>query len=404
MLSIENFIKIFEPHELLFKDEEELRQYVWEKGKILTKLVKDNFKKFSTGYTIFLPVESFEKGEWADFSPSFFVGLEEEEVKKGILSTCLYYLWPEGVPFPSQARQVIIVHSFTELWLMRISADYPYSIQMIRNNGKNEFSIDMNSNIGLITIYFPFKIWKQLDNFLNKFYASVVGCTIEGIEKQIKVKVDDNITEYDFRKVGRVIEHVIDANEIMGKINEEYEKNDIEKIICSLSKALKNILNNVDDSEIRKLAVVFIKLLLIGPRCSTALRILCPKQFLIKNKHIGNFAEILRIYDECGEELERKLEEIYPLAYAAVDNLGFHIVSHYIEKFRQFYAIRSAIAAIMARNMSHNIGSHVLSHFIADVEGNISQPRKELLDYLKARMDFIAEISTYWRELPWLNQ
>jgi hypothetical protein len=71
------------------------------------------------------------------------------------------------------------------------------------------------------------------------------------------------------------------------------------------------------------------------------------------------------------------------------------------------YALRSAVAAIMARNMSHNIGSHVLSHFIANIEGNIKdshQLQKELLSYLKARMDFIAEISTYWRQLPWLNQ
>jgi len=71
------------------------------------------------------------------------------------------------------------------------------------------------------------------------------------------------------------------------------------------------------------------------------------------------------------------------------------------------YALRSAVAAIMARNMSHNIGSHVLTHFIADIEGNIRdkyQFQKDLLSYLKARMDFIAEISTYWRELPWLNQ
>ena len=76
------------------------------------------------------------------------------------------------------------------------------------------------------------------------------------------------------------------------------------------------------------------------------------------------------------------------------------------------HALRSAIAAIMARNISHNIGSHGLAYFIAEIEEKIRNRKldvderllKSFLEYTKARMDFVAEISTYWKEMPWLEQ
>jgi hypothetical protein len=70
------------------------------------------------------------------------------------------------------------------------------------------------------------------------------------------------------------------------------------------------------------------------------------------------------------------------------------------------HGTRSAVAAIMGRNMSHNIGSHVLSYwakFIDEEDLNDTQSEnkndwirysKFLFEYLRARMDFIAEIST----------
>ena len=68
-------------------------------------------------------------------------------------------------------------------------------------------------------------------------------------------------------------------------------------------------------------------------------------------------------------------------------------------------ALRSAVSAIMGRNMSHNIGSHVIARYAA-VAGNTEEQRKNGLErgeedhrtvflrYLQRRMDFIAEIST----------
>jgi len=76
--------------------------------------------------------------------------------------------------------------------------------------------------------------------------------------------------------------------------------------------------------------------------------------------------------------------------------------------------IRTAVAAIMGRNMSHNPGSHGLAYLIADIEKRITsnstlsvgeeEDLKNFLKYVKARMDFVAEVTTYWREMPWLEQ
>jgi len=59
------------------------------------------------------------------------------------------------------------------------------------------------------------------------------------------------------------------------------------------------------------------------------------------------------------------------------------------------HSIKSAVAAIIGRNMSHNIGSHVLSYGPASLktaETNLAQVR--FYEYLRQRMDFIAEICT----------
>lgn len=63
-------------------------------------------------------------------------------------------------------------------------------------------------------------------------------------------------------------------------------------------------------------------------------------------------------------------------------------------------ALRSAVSAIMGRNMSHNIGSHVLARYSSEIAGEAASSggrpdhRSEFLAYLQRRMDFLAEIAT----------
>lgn len=64
-------------------------------------------------------------------------------------------------------------------------------------------------------------------------------------------------------------------------------------------------------------------------------------------------------------------------------------------------ALRTAVSAIMGRNMSHNIGSHVLARYsskarmdTAPVGDDEADHRGDLHSYLQRRMDFIAEVAT----------
>jgi hypothetical protein len=111
---------------------------------------------------------------------------------------------------------------------------------------------------------------------------------------------------------------------------------------------------------------------------------------------------------------QRGLEEDCELA--ALDDrhmLAFHGVrlpaalrpsfESYIEQIRETYrvrvaeydaSLRSAVAGIMARNMSHNIGSHVLA--AKDLlEGKHPDEVTKLHSFLQQRMDYIAQVVTY---------
>ncbi|KKM03754.1 hypothetical protein LCGC14_1771270, partial [marine sediment metagenome] len=87
----------------------------------------------------------------------------------------------------------------------------------------------------------------------------------------------------------------------------------------------------------------------------------------------------------------------------AIENLGEHYVKKLVPVFDRILlkkkvlqnSIRSAVSAIIGRNMSHNIGSHVLSYGPASLKtagSNLAQVR--FYEYLRQRMDFIAEICT----------
>lgn len=58
------------------------------------------------------------------------------------------------------------------------------------------------------------------------------------------------------------------------------------------------------------------------------------------------------------------------------------------------HALNSALATIMARNMSHNIGSHVLLNL--EKGGLAEDDLRHFIGYLRSRMDFLAQVSTEW--------
>lgn len=104
-----------------------------------------------------------------------------------------------------------------------------------------------------------------------------------------------------------------------------------------------------------------------------------------------------------------------------LQNFTNMVFSQELNELKRKHALRSAVAAIMARNMSHNIGSHVLNSLSdSDFDSKFSQTLADILkadlyeyfkmeyvnekknsliskflEYLRERMDFVAAIPTY---------
>lgn len=82
-------------------------------------------------------------------------------------------------------------------------------------------------------------------------------------------------------------------------------------------------------------------------------------------------------------DLTRYIEEIYTLVSEA----------EFRERMINF-ALVSAIAAIMSRNMSHNIGSHVIFYSASANQDYDPNEHKIFLRYLQERMEFLSLVST----------
>lgn len=89
------------------------------------------------------------------------------------------------------------------------------------------------------------------------------------------------------------------------------------------------------------------------------------------------------------------------LIQVAVNLLFSHIYAKFSQKDIQQESIKSAVVAIMSRNMSHNLGSHYLYYTKAHLEqlaakgGNIGPDIRgaaKVLGYMQARMDYLATI------------
>lgn len=100
-----------------------------------------------------------------------------------------------------------------------------------------------------------------------------------------------------------------------------------------------------------------------------------------------------------------------------LDLFKFAVIQRQIEVLRALIpkvrarraALRSAVSAIMGRNMSHNIGSHVLARYSSAIKHDLDPANKDntdhrtdFLGYLQRRMDFLAEVATsdkaFWEQ------
>ena len=118
----------------------------------------------------------------------------------------------------------------------------------------------------------------------------------------------------------------------------------------------------------------------------------------------GLKSEIGGVILSTTEELsENDLDKIYSVLSAIYMPL---IEKEFFDSIKK-HALRSAMSAIMARNMSHNIGSHVFSDLVATGLPMGDDMQRNFLRYNQHRMDFIAQITTEipsWTYPAWFHK
>ena len=233
-------------------------------------------------------------------------------------------------------------------------------------------------------------------------YASEQGLDIssEFLGESSKNIPDLLYLYYDYR-----CESIDSAEEDIRKIRTEKNINpDIEN--CIPRTQVKNIrfspeIRNIDDSS--NLKDEFLPLahwFAFDPeyQCEdTDLHLL----MLWKYTEFDSFSGFLIVFLEASQSKVKKLPALIPRLKSNVlpvlEWRAWQIVNLILNNRFMSQALRSSIAAIMSRNMSHNIGSHVLWHIAQDLKKDKNfddDDLGEFMLYLQKRMDLIAQVST----------
>jgi hypothetical protein len=118
--------------------------------------------------------------------------------------------------------------------------------------------------------------------------------------------------------------------------------------------------------------------------------------FLHYSRPIGNVAVSVVTKKNSKVDSLLKEENILNDVIPFLHRVGSEIIrTYFLWEISQSHALRSAVAAIMARNMSHQQGSAVIPYLLS-LEG-VSDKGKILtqyLSYIESRMDFVATAAT----------
>jgi hypothetical protein len=104
--------------------------------------------------------------------------------------------------------------------------------------------------------------------------------------------------------------------------------------------------------------------------------------------------------EDLNEFLENRINVIKTVINLKFRSLGIAEYARKVKHEIKRHALRSAVAAIMSRNMSHNIGSHVLAYYeqsLKEIDREaqpLDEAREKFNRYLQARMDYIAYVTT----------
>jgi len=376
----------------------------------LFQLIEDRFKLGGTAYTYYEPTSlDFTQGIWADYSPTIFKLSSNDQIDKILISCVLYYnLFPNTLPM-------------TLLWIEKISSLLSEDIEIWQ--GKN-WGISYEKDY-MIKLIFPERCARSIREFLNHCYEEKTTINIEKLKSSIDlkkpIKNNENVYMFNFRAVKNYCSNVLppdlikEFNEMIESCGyESFAKDSIKKFLESeFSKGLTNLFP--PDTSLEKISAefvrVFLRLFLIGHEPPKFIRILVPKVIHIKDyrmgleRDIGLLGGILRIYDDNVSDNITK--SIFVDGFPFLLSFSNKIAETFLRRVGEKHALRSAMSAIMARNMSHNIGSHVFSDLVATGLPMGDDMQRNFLRYNQHRMDFIAQITTEipsWTYPAWFHK
>ncbi len=389
---LENILKLLEPQKITFS-ESELKQYIIDSGEALAEIVKDTFpQKSGTAYTLFYPEnQKFIAGEWAKYSPSFFWGFKIDDQKKIVFSSFLYYKIWEDVP------------PYTILWNEQLSSVIPLNIQVINTNNSERFNIEVDSANKIINIYFNDAVYSELSLFLTTWFEVLNGSSIQLDELNNKIEMkeyENGMFCFNFRAVK-------DAAQVLISPDIDVLTNIAKELKLALGRNLENYKETITekltdyDKAIDNLSKVLIKLLLIGPSSTKALRLLNPKQYKLENKYIGCFAGILRIYDDFKME---QLMSLYPLALSLVSNIAFRITTSFMYDFlekeqKKRYVITDRLIKLLS-DFQHIMLKSILGslELLIKKDSDLKMSSEKIFDYFDRRRAFISKLAKFLTE------
>jgi len=305
------------------------------------------------------------KGQYFHNLPSLIMFDDCEDKKFYIASYGLYFY----------AREVLkTTTTFIDLSFRQ--APYFHTVN-IRRGEKIGISLAFNqsSQTYALNVELPNQqnVEEGLKDYINKIKAS--------LEENSNWKFGRNEIFYNFDDFLTIVKNYLpnnEPNQLREKINDLYIKF-AEKYKCKIGTELLGIFQELGISENQLNIEDFVKSLfcfyLIGIGNSKIHWQLIKFAFgfvFERKKQMEGFSVLVGIDFSGYPEVGDVMQQVAPL-WSSKD--GMYCAMQIIHSNTHRHALRSAVAAIMSRNMSHNIGSHVLNY--------LSNP-----DYFENKEDF----------------
>jgi DNA repair photolyase len=213
----------------------------------------------------------------------------------------------------------------------------------------------------------------------------------------IRIKLSDKYTDIlkklELEKKRHKFKNKISQEkEGMDNIMKEYldlikntDKSLYSDLIVDVKKELKNseLQIEINDAEIGKFLNLLFVFDLVSPE-EWKWIVIYPSLIYTEEPIGGAFLVLNRLLDVPVDRIfQHMLTEIFSVPQILIDK----------EKILE-QSLRSAVAAIMARNMSHNIGSHALWHISQEYPTGQEGKIKSFMNYIRERMGFVGLIST----------